>query len=79
MTTDLGTAWLVLDADGRPLRDSEGWVLNFDGPCEAEAHADDLPVDTIALDVVEAQCWVNHRRRWWVDLHSDEEWPAQEG
>ncbi len=77
--TELGIAWLVLDEDGHPLRDSEGWVLNFPSPVEAEAHADDLDMDTIATDIVEAQCWVNHRRHWWIDLHSEVEWPAQFG
>lgn len=76
--TDLGIAWLVIGEDGRPLRDSDGWVLNFDGPVEAEDWADGLPMDTIALDVVEAQCWASHRRRVWADVHTGEEWPAQE-
>ena len=80
--TDLGTAWVVLsDGDG-PLRDSDGWVLVFDDAMDAEDHAegwsDCWHIERRHLMVIEAQCWVNHRGRWWADAHTGEEWPAQE-
>ncbi len=75
--TELGIAWLILDEDHHPVRDSEGWMLNFDSPVEAEQHAEAMGMDVHTIGLVEAQCWVNQCRHWWIDLHSEVEWPAQ--